>query len=343
MPRTCFLLCWLAAFLLAGCAPGIAPPVLVGPETGGTLLLPPPPARARVRYLYSVRTAHGLRPGELPFRSPMAVTETGPGRFAVLEQADSYILLLLTRGPGAEKTETKIKIIEPAAPGTSFSSLVDDAAAPDGTLYFTDSALKKVFYLRKGSRDAKVFAPGHKFERPTGIAYDPVNGRIYVVDTLAHKVFAFDAAGKNKKILEWGGRGTADGKFNYPTYITAGPRGDIYVSDTMNFRVQSFTPRGKFRFSLGGLGLGAGEFSDPKGVAVSPDGIVYVADARRDLVEAFSSEGRYLFYFGSSGAAPGQFWQPSGIYVDKGGRIYACDYLNGRVQVFEPVEEKKKR
>ncbi|MDL2717668.1 MAG: SMP-30/gluconolactonase/LRE family protein, partial [Acidobacteriota bacterium] len=220
-------------------------------------------------------------------------------------------------------------------------SLVGLAVDDGGAAYLTDSVLKKVFRLRAGSDRLERFAADYPFERPTGIVFNSANRNLYVVDTLASKVLAFDLSGR--KVLEFGRRGQGPGELNYPTWIAADARGAIYVSDTLNFRVQSFAADGTFRFAFGSLGDGPGAFSAPKGVAVGPEGLVYVVDGRQDRVEAFSLAGEFRFAFGSSGTGPGQFWLPNGIYADERGRVYVCDYLNDRVQVFQYIGEKSEK
>ncbi|HEX9023320.1 MAG TPA: 6-bladed beta-propeller [Geobacteraceae bacterium] len=344
----------LAAFsillLLAGCATGGNTPfVNLVPETAGSLVLPPPPETPRVRYLYSVRSPRPASPqgkaGALlsgfnadgdagqdkeVFKSPISIAATPQGSLCIVDQADSLLLQL--------KTDSgEWKVLEPLA-DRPLSSLIGLSADAKGSLYLTDSVLGRVFRMGYDHGRLEPFAADYPFARPTGVAYDQLNDRVYVVDTVASKVIAFDPDGK--KVGEFGRRGTSEGEFNYPTFIGCDRSGNIYIADTLNFRVQSFTADGEFRFSIGSLGDGQGQFSVPKGVAVAPDGTIYVVDGRLDRVQAFAPDGKFLFEFGASGSAPGQFWSPNGIYVDGKDRLYVCDYLNNRVQVFQVLGER---
>ncbi len=332
----------LTGLAVTGCSPAEVSHIVIGMETKEGILLPPPPATPKVRYLYSVKsqTAAGGKSSEADlgasaaepesFRLPISISSNEQGTFYVVDQAHSKLLSF-------EPERNQWNFTEPDA-GEPLSSLVGIASDKSGGIYLTDSVLKKVFRMRGNGGKLERFAPDHVFERPTGIAFDPFNKHIYVVDTIKNTVVAFDLSGR--ELFEFGRRGTGEGEFNYPTFIAPDRQGNLYVSDTLNFRVQSFTADGKFRFSFGRLGDGAAEFAEPKGLAVSPEGIIYVVDGRLDKIQAFSPDGDFLFSFGSSGTAAGQFWLANGIYVDEKDRVYVCDYLNNRVQVFQHLGEK---
>ena len=110
--------------------------------------------------------------------------------------------------------------------------------------------------------------------------------------------------------------------------------GVFYVTDTMNFRVQTFEPEGTFVGAFGRLGDGAGDFDKPKGVALDSDGHVYVVEGLHDVVQIFDPSGRLLLAFGGSGSGDGELWLPSGIAIAND-LVLVADSANGRVQVYE--------
>jgi DNA-binding beta-propeller fold protein YncE len=57
-------------------------------------------------------------------------------------------------------------------------------------------------------------------------------------------------------------------------------KGNVYVADTGNNRVQEFSPDGRLVAQAGVNGFGPGEFVAPTQVAVDSRGAVYVLDAR---------------------------------------------------------------
>ena len=131
-----------------------------------------------------------------------------------------------------------------------------------------------------------------------------------------------------------GSFGNGPGQFNFPTNITRRADGRLYVTDTMNFRVQAFGPDGAFLSQFGKLGDAAGDFDKPKGIAVDSAGHIYVVEGLNDAVQVFDESGRLLLVFGESGSGDGQFWLPSGIAIVND-IVYVSDSANRRVQVFQ--------
>lgn len=204
----------------------------------------------------------------------------------------------------------------------------------DGTLYITDSSQGSIlrYDLQKKSLSSLVSTNGG---RPTGIAFSKSNRLLYVSDTIAHRVVAYNLAGIEQ--FRFGERGTADGQFNYPTDLWVDAGGKIYVTDALNARIQIFSAAGEFLSQFGQPGDTAGSFSKPKGIAVDQHGHIYVCDALFDNVQIFDAAGQILLNFGENGSHPGQFWMPSGLFIDSQTYIYVSDTYNRRVQVFREL------
>jgi DNA-binding beta-propeller fold protein YncE len=209
----------------------------------------------------------------------------------------------------------------------------------DYLLAVSDSGLKQVFLLdRKGKLVRRIEKPGG-FERPTGLAYDARRKWLYVVDTLASQVYAFDLrTGRLTQTL--GNPGKLPGQLHFPTYVALDAQGRILVADSMNFRVQAFEPDGQISFLFGQQGNASGYMAVPKGIGVDGEGHIYVADSYFSVVQIFDKDGRLLLSFGGVGQAPGEFQVPTGLMVS-GNRIYVCDTQNARVQVFEYIGGKQ--
>jgi DNA-binding beta-propeller fold protein YncE len=199
-------------------------------------------------------------------------------------------------------------------------------------IYLTDSVLKKVFEFDKGGKLLKEIGLPGLFLRPTGIAAN--KDRIYVIDTLGHKVFTFSKNG-GKLLFHFGKRGTGKGEFNYPTNIFIGKDGLLYITDSMNFRVQIFDTDGNFLSAFGKEGDGSGDFSRPKGIAVDSEGHIYVADTHFDTIQIFDRKGNLLLGFGETGRRKGKMVLPAGIFIDNKDRIYVADSYNNRIQIFQ--------
>jgi DNA-binding beta-propeller fold protein YncE len=146
------------------------------------------------------------------------------------------------------------------------------------------------------------------------LSYSPVKKRLYAVDTIAGKVYAFTSEGA--LLFSFGGPGEKEGQFNFPTHIVTAPDGRLYVTDSMNFRVQMFDASGTFLSSFGHHGNGSGDFSMP------------------------NLSGRFLFTIGGRGTGHGEFWLPSGLFLDGQNKLYVCDTYNQRVQVFHVMGDR---
>ena len=127
---------------------------------------------------------------------------------------------------------------------------------------------------------------------------------------------------------------STDDSFHFPTGIAVDNKGDVYVSDSWNDRVQKFTSNGQFITKWGTRGSADGQFRFPTGIAVDNKGDVYVSDFSNDRVQKFTSNGQFITKWGTSGSADGQFRFPTGIAVDNKGDVYVGDSLNMRIQKF---------
>jgi DNA-binding beta-propeller fold protein YncE len=207
-----------------------------------------------------------------------------------------------------------------------------------GVIYLSDSkqAVIKV-YKDRGNQSAGEFG-GDTLKRPAGIAINETSSELLVVDSLQSTVFRYDLSSRMLK-GSFGGDGEEDGRFHYPTNLAVTPKGEIIVSDSLNFRVQVFSSGGQFLMKLGAMGQSPGCFSRPKGVAADSDGNIYVVDALYDNVQVFDSSGQLLMAFGSHGNGYGEFWLPTGIYIDQNDVIYVSDSYNKRVQIFKYLKD----
>ncbi len=221
---------------------------------------------------------------------------------------------------------------------TSFMSPIDIALDREGRIFVSDSTYGVVKVFRNGGKEYVQEIGKGLFERPTGLAVNNVTGELLVVDTVGSQILKYKLEDLKFK-GDIGNAGTLEGMFHYPTNIFLSKDGRIFVSDTLNFRIQIFTPEGTFIDAFGEAGDGPGYFSRPRGVAVDSDGNIYVVDALFDNVQIFNAQGRLLMAFGGTGSEYGEFWLPTGIYIDSEDRIYVSDSYNKRVQIFQYLKE----
>jgi len=173
---------------------------------------------------------------------------------------------------------------------------------------------------------------GKGFGKPFGIV--AMNGRIYVGDTVARRVHAFDYAGK--RYFDFGHRG--QGRLVKPLGMAGDAAGRVYVCDGTAKRVAIYDTEGKFVMAIGGKDY----LQRPSGVAVSRDGSrVYVVDtggvkSQDHRVRVFDGQGTHLFDIGKRGMGDGEFNLPLSAAVGPNGNLYVVDAGNFRVQVFSP-------
>jgi len=322
--------------------------LLMGLALGAEVPLawPTGPAAVRIDYLESISSPADLSirrgffsrfadlvfgPGEHPrgLVRPFSIAVDSEKRLLVADLACVHVLdpshrkHKILQGPGREPLKSPI-------------GLDADAA---GNIYVSDSALGKIFVFDKEGRFLRFLGDARGegiFKRPTGLAVDRAANRIYLTDTLRHKVYVLHTNGSTER--EWGGRGEGPGEFNFPIAVTvAGDR--VYVLDAMNFRVQVFTPTGAFVSTFGSPGNAPGRFFRPKALAADQKNrLVFVVDAMFEVVQAFTFAGDLVVAFGAPGSGPGEFRLPAGICVEPGGRILVADSYNARIQVFHPLK-----
>ncbi len=229
--------------------------------------------------------------------------------------------------------ERRIDVWRNAAVGQLFVSPVAIAEDGSGGFLVTDSELAEVIRLNKNGEPVGRFGKG-VLARPTGITRDPRDNVVYVADTREHNIKAFSLDGKLIDVL--GSPGKEMGRFNSPTYLTF-RENQLYVADTLNFRVQVLNRGGDGRFEFGQTGLFVGNMTRPKGIAVGGGSRIYVVESYFDYLLVFDQGGELLLPIGGTGAEPGRFYLPSGVWTDKLGHVFVADMFNGRVVVFKEL------
>jgi uncharacterized protein (TIGR03663 family) len=129
----------------------------------------------------------------------------------------------------------------------------------------------------------------------------------------------------------FGESGSGNGQFNEPRGLAADSRGNLYVADTKNSRIQVFDPNGQFVRAIGALGSGDGQLKEPCGVAVDADGTVIVADTWNHRVARFKADGSWLGVWTDDVRG---FFGPRAVVLSRG-FLYVADTGNKRVVRFD--------
>jgi sugar lactone lactonase YvrE len=190
------------------------------------------------------------------------------------------------------------------------------------------------------------------FNEPTDVTWDP-QGDIFISDGYANQSVAkLDKDGGWVKRIGKGNkaeRGTGPGEFSTPHGIAADTKGNIYVADRGNRRIQVFDSDLKFlrefkidvpvppdATSTVSAPNSSTTFSSgaPWAVCITPgpNQVLYVADAYPGRMYRLSLDGKVLGYFGKNGKQLKQFNWIHSIACPSENEIYVGENLTWRVQ-----------
>ena len=324
----------ILALFFTGCAPKKLP----------DLYWPSPPDIPRVRFDKSFNGAkafYGTSALDIilgenilsSFSKPNGVHADREGRIYITDTGFGMVMIF--------DQKEKAPVTLEAGGRSPFIKPVGVTTDPMGNIYVSDTANDKILVFDKERNFVKGLGMKDEFKQPAGITVDPAGKRLYVVDTHKNQIAVLDLE-SGDVVMTIGKRGREEGEFNFPSHIAVDPKGNLYVVDTMNGRVQVFDPSGRFMRSFGKLGDGPGMFARPKGIALDSEGHIYVIDAAFNNVQIFNSEGQILMAFGGFGEGRGQQILPAGLSIDSEDRIYLIDQWNARVNVYEYMGEKYK-
>ena len=229
----------------------------------------------------------------------------------------------------------------------------------EGTIFVVDSAN---YVIRKITSAGVVstfagsgiggFADGiasvAQFNGIDGLAVDTA-GNVYVADTNNHRIRKISAAGV-VSTLAGSTQGYANGtgtaaRFNNPSGVAVDAAGNVFVTDTFNYRIRKITPAGVVS-TLAGSGIAgfangsgtAAQFNKTYGIAVNDTGSIFVADALNHCVRKITASGVVTTFAGSVyGYANGngtaaKFSYPYGITVDATDNVYVTDAEDNRIR-----------
>ncbi|WP_449601183.1 RCC1 domain-containing protein [Paenibacillus sp. Marseille-Q9583] len=205
-------------------------------------------------------------------------------------------------------------------------------------------------------------APG-EFRIPSDVAVDQ-DGNVYVADTTNQRLQMLDAATGKWIIFGKNGQRTGSqlGEFNQPTGVAVDSKGNVYVADRDNHRIQKVkieknrvednggnvtydytTKWSEWKKEGGGPGSNLGEFDEPNGVEADNQGNVYVADSNNHRIQKLNIASNKWTKWGKEydgpdlpnngyGSELGEFDYPTGVAIDRMGNVYVADFGNHRIQ-----------
>jgi len=190
-----------------------------------------------------------------------------------------------------------------------------------------------------------------RFRQVTDVTWDPA-GNIFISDGYINSRVA--KADKNGNWLKsWGERGEKPGEFNTPHSIAADAKGNIYVADRFNRRIQVFDGEGNFLRAMTidvpfdrSVKPAIGNKLDPDAtrgtfspgapwalcITPGPNQVLYASDAYPGRLYKMTLDGKILGVLGESGKQPKQFGWIHEIACPSENVVFVAELLNWRVQ-----------
>jgi len=197
---------------------------------------------------------------------------------------------------------------------------------PDDFKYVADMQRRQVVVFGPDNQFVRAYGGKDLFDKPVDVAV--YRNSVYVCDMNKHRIFVLDSGtGRLKSCI--GNIGANEGQLYRPSHLVVDHKGNLYVNDAFNFRIQKFDPSGKYVKSFGFLGDNIGGFARPKGLAIDRGGHLYVADAAFENVQIFDdATARLLLFFGGSGNQPGSMYLPAGVHIDYENAAYFSNFVD---------------
>jgi DNA-binding beta-propeller fold protein YncE len=282
---------------------------------------PPPPQSPRIQFLTSISDAKEYIPKKRTFADFIIGADKKKERDKSVKKPygvaikDGVIFVCDTDRNRIDVLDLKAQKFSYIG-GTAAGQLkkpINIAIDDERTIFVTDTVIGGIAVIDKFDRFIGLYGR-EELERPTGIAI--FKNKLFVTDVSHNEIFVFEK-NTGKLLDRFGKNEDGTSRFAAPTNITLDKEGNIYVSETMGYRVQKLSQDGKPLMKFGGgLGDAFGQFARPRGVAVDREGRVFSIDGWHNVVQIFDTTGNMLLFFGEIGNEPGNLNLPAQIIID---------------------------
>ena len=209
---------------------------------------------------------------------------------------------------------------------------------PDGNIWVTDVGGHIVVKLNPQGQTLLTLGvkgeagdwngDSHRLREPNDLAFGR-NGDIFVVQGHTPgrgdpRVLKFD---KNGNFLKtWGGRGTAPGQFDVAHGIAVDAKGQLWVADRENQRIQIFDQDGGFIREIKYAGL-------PCSLEIGPR-YIYMVNGFAGQILRLDLEGKVLAAVGKPGKELGEFGEAHFVAVSPKSEIFVADTVKPALHKF---------
>ena len=209
------------------------------------------------------------------------------------------------RGAGAETTLSYAsKFGEAGTEAGKLKAPWGVAVNSEGKLLVVDSANNRI--EKFSASKALTRTPSAKLARATASSKNRRASRSTRLVTSGWRTRATTASRSSARPATFmatvGSLGTESGKFKAPAALAFDSKGNMWVADTGNSRVEKFDKEAKYVSEFGSPGSEPGKLAEPKGIAVDSGEHVWVADTGNNRIQEFTKSGSLLKRFGTAGA-----------------------------------------
>ncbi len=189
-------------------------------------------ANAGIRFLKWIVGLAGHTENPVLLQRPQAVMVAPDGRIFVSDVSRQAVYVF-------NKQDASLSVWEFAGEELRFVLPIGMALTAQNELLVADASLGAVYRLDSSGKPLGVWA-GDEVSHPTGLAINPETDFVYVADRAANQIKVFDAEGALQFTI--GEFGEELGLLNGPTYLSWADN-KLYVTDTLNSRIQIFRPK----------------------------------------------------------------------------------------------------
>ena len=159
-------------------------------------------------------------------------------------------------------------------------------------------------------------------------------GQLIAIERFDYAKHSFSVLSpEGKRMFCIGTRGIINGHFDFPRGVAVDLDDNIYVADKDNYRIQKFTPVGKF---VAAVGSRSKKFARSTGICFNrSNSQLYVCDELNNKIHVITTDFELVKNFGAEGEEEGLFKSPMFASFDsEANNLYVADFGNNRVQVF---------
>ncbi len=339
---------------------------------GGMTVMKSGPARVPLA-APSILRAYGLRSAII---FVVMILGLGAGAFMLREAALSEVVIGAKRGAGNNGLAVSAWLDTPGGITIDRNGDIYLADSNNDVIVRADPTRPNTLVPVVGTKGKTGFAGDNGIatkallDTPDGVCIAP-DGDLVVADSHNDRIRRIDkptriittVAGSGENGYDGDAKPATEAALNTPSAVACAPNGDIYIADTLNYRVRVVDARTGLIHTVAGDGtpgdnnnIGdygpapAAHLNMPADVQLAPNGDIYIADMHHQRIRKVNPVSHIIMTVAGSGtfgpggddgpATAANLAGPAGIAIvpEAGGAvtIFIADYYNGQVRAVGP-------